>query len=85
MELIKAVEERIEILTEAEIDKLMYEKWFGTFVEDIAELAKNKLKNELDILKMLHNRYSQTLESIDSEIEDLMKSFSRMQQELVVI
>lgn len=84
-QLTKDVEDRIEKLTDSEIDKLMYEKWFGTFVEDITELANKTLKKELDILKMLHNRYHQTLDAIDDEIAELMKEFTAMQQELVVM
>ncbi len=84
-QLTKAVEERIEKLTDTEIDEIMYEKWFGTFVEDITELTLRTLKNELEILEMLHVRYSQTMESIDDEIEELMKSFNSMQQKLVVM
>ena len=63
----------------------MYEKWFGAFVGDITELANRTLKNELDTLRMLHNRYSETMDSIDAEIEELMKDFMSMQQELVVM
>jgi len=85
LQLTKAVEERIEKLTDTEIDEIMYEKWFGTFVEDITELTLRILKDELEILKMLHVRYSQTMESIDDEIEELMKSFNSMQQKLVVM
>ena len=43
------------------------------------------LKKELDILKMLHNQYNQTLDAIDDEIAELMKEFTDMQQELVVM
>lgn len=85
LQLVKEVEERIEKLTDDEIDELMYEKWFGAFVGDIAELANRTLKNELDTLRMLHNRYSETMDSIDAEIEELMKDFMSMQQELVVM
>lgn len=85
IQLIKDVEDRIERLTNDEIDKLMYEKWFGTFVEDIAKLSTSKLIDELDILKMLDERYSQTLDDIDTEIAQLMKEFESMQQELVVL
>ena len=85
VQLTKDVEDRIEKLTDSEIDRLMYEKWFGTFVEDITELANKTLKKELDILKMLHNRYHQTLDAIDDEIAELMKEFTDMQQELVVM
>lgn len=83
--LAKEIEDRIEKLTDAEIDELMYVKWFGTFVEDIAELATYKLKDEIETLKMLHNRYDQTMDSIDEEIKELMNTFSLLQQDLVVM
>lgn len=63
----------------------MYVKWFGTFVEDIAELATHKLKDEIETLKMLHHRYDQTMDSIDEEIKELMNTFSLLQQDLVVM
>lgn len=84
-ELAKEIEERIEQLTNSEIDELMYEKWFGAFVGKIAELATHTLKSEIDTLKMLHNRYYQTMDSIDDEISNLMSEFSLLQQELVVM
>ncbi len=84
-QLTKDIEERIEKLTNAEIDELMFEKWFGTFERDITELANRELKKELDTFRMLQNRYSQTLENIDAEIAELMKNFESMQQELVVM
>ena len=83
--LAKEIEDRIEKLTDAEIDELMYVKWFGTFVEDIAELATHKLKDEIETLKMLHHRYDQTMDSIDEEIKELMNTFSLLQQDLVVM
>lgn len=85
IQLIKDVEDRIVNLTDVEIDKLMYEKWFGAFDDNITELANRKIKDELGVLKMLQNRYGQTLESIDSEIEELMKTLESMQNELVVM
>lgn len=81
----KEIEDRIEKLTDAEIDELMYVKWFGNFVGDIAELATYKLKDEIETLKMLHNRYGQTMDSIDEEIKELMNTFSLLQQDLVVM
>lgn len=85
VELNKDVEERIDRLSDEEIDLLMYEKWFGSFVKEISELTYNALKKELDTLKMLHKRYAQTLDSIDAEIDALMKEFESMQKELVVM
>ena len=84
-ELTKQVEDRIEKLTDSEIEELMYAKWFGTFVKDLSELSNRMLKDELETLRMLNERYNQTMDSIDNEINELMVSFSLLQQELVVI
>src|SRR5690606_6452070 len=64
----EAVQERILTLTNEEIDNLMYEKWFGSTVDTMISLVKTPLKTELNTLQMLHNRYSDTLSSIDEEI-----------------
>lgn len=84
-ELTKQVEDRIEKLTDSEIDELMYAKWFGTFVKDLSELSNRMLKDELETLRMLNERYNQTMDSIDNQINELMASFSVLQQELVVM
>lgn len=78
------VQERILVLTDEEIDKLMYKKWFGTTVSQVVALIKIPLKSELDILEMLQERYADTLSDIDSEIESLMSEFEALRSELVV-
>lgn len=79
-----AVEERIEQLTDAEIDQLMYKKWFGNVTQSMTTLIEQPLKDELDILKQLKERYRDTLETIDAESKQLEKAFEAMLQELVV-
>lgn len=81
----EAVQERILILTDEEIDCLMYEKWFGNTVAMIVNLVEMPLKKELNTLKMLHDRYADTLSVIDEQSRNLESSFEVMLKELVVI
>lgn len=83
-ELKDAVQERILILTDDEIDKLMYKKWFGNTQQQMVGLVKISLKAELDSLQMLQERYTNTLTEIDTEIECLMGEFEALKKELVV-
>src|SRR5699024_1758311 len=78
------VEDRIENLSDAEIDLLMYQKWFGGLTKAMTGLIEIPLKNELDILKDLKERYADTLETIDKESKSLEAQFEEMLQELVV-
>lgn len=81
----EAVGERIQTLTDEEIDNLMYEKWFGNTVKAMVALVENPLKFELNNLKMLHNRYSDTLSTIDEDIRELKSAFDTLASELVVV
>lgn len=83
-ELKDAVEERILVLTDEEIDKLMYKKWFGSTAQKMVALVQIPLKAELNTLTMLEERYANTLDSIDMEIESLMSEFEALKKELVV-
>ncbi|GEP64134.1 type I restriction-modification system subunit M [Clostridium beijerinckii] len=83
-ELKDAVEERILVLTDEEIDKLMYKKWFGSTAFKMVGLVQIPLKAELNTLQMLQERYANTLDSIDMEIESLMREFETLKNELVV-
>lgn len=79
-----AVQERILSLTNEEIDKLMFKKWFGNTTNQMVDLIKIPLKAELDTLEMLVKRYADTLSDIDNEIESLMSEFEALRSELVV-
>ncbi|MDY5912603.1 MAG: type I restriction-modification system subunit M [Inconstantimicrobium porci] len=83
-ELKDAVQERILSLTDEEIDKLMFKKWFGSTTKQMVDLIKIPLKAELDTLEMLVKRYADTLSDIDNEIESLMSEFEALRSELVV-
>ena len=80
----KQVEEKIENLTDEEIEKLIYKKWFGNLTDRMTQLIENQLKSELDILKELQNRYTDTLEMIEKESQLLETQFEEMLKELVV-
>lgn len=83
-ELKDAVQERILVLTDEEIDNLMYKKWFGSTVEKMVGLVQITLKAELNSLQMIQERYENTLSEIDIEIESLMNEFEALKSELVV-
>lgn len=83
-ELKDAVQERILILTDEEIDKLMYRKWFGSTIEKMVGLVQIYLKAELDSLQMIQERYASTLSDIDMEIESLMSEFEALKNQLAV-
>lgn len=78
------VQERILVLTDEEIDKLMYKKWFGSTSSKMVGLVQIPLKAELDSLQMLQERYASTLSDIDVEIEGLMSEFEALKNQLVV-
>ncbi|MBM7696672.1 N-6 DNA methylase [Salimicrobium jeotgali] len=78
------VEDKIENLTDDEIDQLMYQKWFGDLTNNITQLIEIPLKNELDTLKELQARYAATLETIEKEGQSLEAQFEKMLSELVV-
>lgn len=78
------VEERILTLSNEEIDRLVYRKWFGDLTEKMIELIEEPLKEELDTLKELSNRYKDTLEDLEEEYKELEASFKEMANELVV-
>ena len=78
------VEDRIIKLTNEEIDRLMFQKWFGNTTNQMVGLIRISLKNELNSLQILENRYSNTLFEIDSQIENVMRDFEALKNELVV-
>jgi type I restriction enzyme M protein len=83
-ELKDVIQERILILTDEEIDKLMYKKWFGSTAPKMVGLVQISLKAELDSLQMIQERYADTLSEIDVKIERLMSEFEALKNQLVV-
>ncbi|PID13842.1 type I restriction-modification system subunit M [Sporosarcina sp. P34] len=83
-ELKDVTENRIETLTNKEIDDLMHEKWFGSIVSKIMRLIENPLTEELAVLEQLQKRYSETLSTLEVESKQLEQELEEMMQELVV-
>ncbi|WP_315984964.1 N-6 DNA methylase [Listeria immobilis] len=83
-ELKEAVYERILVLTDEEIDELVFEKWFGKTVNDLVKLIELPLKKELNILEQLHKRYAETLDDLDEESTKLEAELEKLMSELVV-
>lgn len=83
--LLEKIYDRILLLTDKEIDQLMYDKWFGNIVDMMANLVVLPIKVELKRLDMLSCRYSDTLSTLDKELIDLESSFESLISELVVL
>lgn len=80
----EAVYKRILTLTNEEIDRLVYAKWFGGTQEAIVALVEQPLRAELRTLQMLHERYQDTLAVLDEESRALEAEFEALMSELVV-
>ncbi|MDG6119778.1 type I restriction-modification system subunit M [Lactococcus formosensis] len=80
----EAVEAKIEQLTDEEIDKLVYEKWFGNTVNALVALVEQPLRSELATIALLEKRYAQTLNDLDAQVSELEKAFEALAAELVV-
>lgn len=78
------VSARFEMLTHEEIDRLMLNKWFSSVGKDMEKILEDSILKELEILYMLSKRYSDTLQSLDLEINDIEKSIDEMMKELVL-
>ncbi|WP_082405595.1 hypothetical protein [Limosilactobacillus equigenerosi] len=76
--------EKIENLTDQEIDNLMYEKWFGSLLPQFINLVKSPINKDIDTLNQLSQMYSETISQIDDEINTLEKEFNQLLSELVV-
>lgn len=83
-ELDAIVDECILILTDEEIEQLVYKKWFGDLVPSMIELIERPLNDGLDTLKELNNRYKDTMDDLEAEYKELEASFEEMMSELVV-
>jgi len=80
----EAVQDRILILSDEEIDNLMYEKWFGNTIFKMVDLIEIPIKKELSTLQKLQNWYSDTLPMIDKEILDSKLAIEEMMSQMVV-
>lgn len=80
----EAIYDRIEKLTNEEIDQLMQEKWFGDFEEKMVKLVTQPLLADLQTLAILNDRYADTLDDIDSQISQAEADLNSLMQDLVV-
>lgn len=83
-ELADEVYQRIEKLTNDEIDALVYEKWFGGIKDEMSDLVAQPLKKELKTLGTLNDRYKTTLSDLEEEIKQAENEFKDLLSELVV-
>lgn len=80
----EAAQNRIPNLTEEEIDRLIYKKWFGSTVDEIVALIEAPIKEEIAVIEMLNERYKDTIADIDKEIAQLTAELEDMMADLVV-
>lgn len=80
----EAIYNRIEQLTDEEIDQLMQEKWFGNFEEKMVKLVTQPLLADLQTLEMLNDRYADTLDDIDNQISQAESELDKLMQDLMV-
>lgn len=80
----EAVYDKIDKLTNEEADMLIYEKWFGDSIEKIVSLVHQPILAEINIIKELNERYSETIDDIDKEIAKVQAEFEELASQLVV-
>jgi len=84
----KALDEKVQDhilkLTDEEIDQLVYRKWFGDLTQNMIQLIEEPLKEELNTLKELNDRYKETLDDLEAEYKELEADFKEMASQLVV-
>lgn len=78
------VYDKIEKLTDDEIEQLVYKKWFGSLLTKFVELIKDPVNEELVILNKLNTMYSVTVDDLDREIDNVETEIRKLLDELVV-
>ncbi len=84
-ELKMLVSNKFSQLTNAEIEHLVYCKWFDGIEEAFTKILKHSIQSEIDVIAMLRERYEDTLQDMDEEIARLEESLETLLQDLVVI
>lgn len=79
-----AVQERITQLSDAEIDDLLYAKWFEKAIDELISLIEDPLKEELAVIDELYERYADTVADIDAQIAELEAELKEMMADLVL-
>lgn len=80
-----AVQEKILSLKDEEIDKLLFEKWFGNLQDEMNQLIMTPVNKELESIKLLENKYIETLDCINEQISNLDNDVKDLMEELVVV
>ena len=78
------VQDRIEKLTDEEIDKILFQKWFGAATANIVSIFTAPIQKDLETLNILSKRYAETIELLDLEMKDVENELDKMLSELVV-
>lgn len=81
--LIENIYLKLEDLTNEEIDQVMFKKWFGNVLLNISNMIEEPFLKEINTLKVLKERYSNTLDDLDKEINTLEYEFNEMLKDLV--
>lgn len=85
VELNNLISNKFSQLTNAEIEHLVYCKWFDGIEEAFTKILKSSIQSEIDVIAMLRERYEDTLYDMDEEIARLEESLETLLQDLVVI
>jgi len=83
-ELRESVQDRIMVLTDEEIELLVFRKWFGDTKTQITNLINATLKSELKTIEELNERYADTLDAIDQQIDVVSQDFELLINDLAV-
>ncbi|SOC27796.1 type I restriction-modification system subunit M [Brochothrix thermosphacta] len=82
--LVDLVENRIETLTNDEIDTLMFIKWFGNVQTEMVNLIKQPLQADIETLGTLQERYAETLTTLDDDIAEMEAELNQLMAQLEV-
>lgn len=81
--LIDKVYIKLENLSNEEIDQLMFKKWFGTIIGNVNKLIEGPVINEINKLRLLKERYKDTLTDIDNDLLNIEEKFNNLLKDLV--
>lgn len=74
--------EKLENLSEEEIEKLLYNKWIKPIIESLSTLSEEVIKNLKGKIEELKEKYKETLYDIKADIKETSKDLSEMMDNL---
>lgn len=74
--------EKIESLTDNEVDELLYTKWVKPIIEGISKLADETINDFIKQIESLKAKYSNSLDSLNKEIDETSNNLLDMISEL---